>query len=158
MKKNNSGFMLAETLLVTTFVAGTLIYLYIQFMTLNRNYSDSYKYNTVEGLYALSDVADFIKSDATALEYISSNINNLKYIDITNCSLFEERDICEKLLSIENISEIFITTDIVPKSSITGYSNSFMKFIKKINPSGVEPYRIVASFNNKTYATVRFGE
>ena len=30
MKKNNKGFMLFETLVVSTFVLGTLIFLYIQ--------------------------------------------------------------------------------------------------------------------------------
>ena len=158
MKKNNRGFMLAETLLVTTFVAGVLIYLYIQFISLSKNYHDSYNYNTVEDIYALSDVVEFINSDTDALNYIETNIEELKFIDISNCSLFTESDICTKLLSLENINEIFITKNVVPKSSIVGYTSGLMKFIKKINPSGVEPYRIVASFNNNTYATIRFGE
>lgn len=157
MKKNNSGFMLAETLLVTTFVAGVLIYLYIQFISLNNNYQDSYKYNTVEDLYALADIVDFINTDESAKLYIDSNIDNMKYIDISNCSLFSQKDICTKLLSIENVSEIFITKNVVPKSQIVGYTSGLMKFMKKINSSGLEPYRVVASFNNKTYATIRFG-
>lgn len=158
MLKNNKGFMLAETLLVTTFIAGVLIYLYIQFTNLNKNYDDSYNYNTVEDLYALYDVVEFINSDEYAISYIENNITEQKYIDISNCSLFTDSVLCKKLLSLENINEIFITTNTVPKANITDYTSGLMNFINKINPSGIETYRLVASFNNNTYATLRFGE
>ena len=158
MLKNNKGFMLAETLLVTTFIAGVLIYLYIQFTNLNKNYDDSYNYNTVEDLYALYDVVEFINSDEYAISYIENNITEQKYIDISNCSLFTDSVLCKKLLSLENINEIFITTNTVPKANITDYTSGLMNFINKINPSGIETYRLVASFNDNTYATLRFGE
>ena len=158
MLKNNRGFMLAETLLVTTFIAGVLIYLYIQFTNLNKNYGDSYNYNTVEDLYALYDVVEFINSDEYAISYIEDNITEQKYIDISNCSLFTDGTLCKKLLNLENINEIFITTNTVPKANITDYTSGLINFINKINPSGIETYRLVASFNNNTYATLRFGE
>lgn len=158
MLKNNKGFMLAETLLVTTFIAGVLIYLYIQFTNLNKNYDDSYNYNTVEDLYALYDVVEFINSDEYAISYIENNITEQKYIDISNCSLFTDSVLCKKLLSLENINEIFITTNTVPKANIIDYTSGLMNFINKINPSGIETYRLVASFNDNTYATLRFGE
>ena len=47
-KINNKGFVLAETLIVTSFVAGVLLYLFIQFSNLNKNYNNSFKYNTIE--------------------------------------------------------------------------------------------------------------
>ena len=159
MKKiNNRGFMLAETLIVTVFVAGVLIYLYIQFSNLNNSYEDSYVYNTVEGLYALDDVKTYIESDNQVLEYIDTNIEELKYVDITNCSLFTDIDYCESLLESENIKTIFITTNKVPDESIIQYNEEFTTFIKKINKEGNQSYRIVAEFNNYTYATLRFGE
>ena len=157
MKKNNRGFMLAETLLVTTFVAGILIYLYVQFSNLNTKYNEAYTYNTVENMYALVDVIDLIEDDLNALEYIEKNVVEEKYIDISNCSLFTNSDVCKKLLSIENIDEIFITTNIVPKADITSYTKGLNKFTSKINSSGEQPYRLVASFKDDTYATVRFG-
>lgn len=158
MKKKNKGFMLAETLLVTTFVAGLLIYLYIQFTNLNNNYSDSFTYNTVEDVYALSDVVDLIYSDETALNTIDEMVNQEKYIDISNCSLFTNQAKCKKLFELENINEIFITTNAVPKKYISDYSIGLIKFINKINPSGIEMYRLVASFKDNTYATLRFGD
>ena len=158
MKKNEKGFMLAETLLVTAFVAGVLIYLYIQFTSLSGNYSDAYNYNTVEDLYALADVVEFISKDPKALTNIRNNISENKYIDISNCTLFTEQAMCMKLLELENINEIIITTNTIPKDSIKDYSAGFIKFVSRINASNNEPYRVVASFKNNTYATLRFGD
>ena len=134
---NNKGFMLAETLVVTIFVAGILIFLYIQFSNLNNSYEDSYKYNTVEGLYALEDIKLFIEDDEQILQYININIETLKYIDITDCSLFTDRDYCLKLLEFENIKNVFITTNVVPKNSITKYDSEFSTFINKINNANI---------------------
>ena len=158
MKKNNRGFMLAETLVVTTIVAASLIYLYVQFMNLSTKYNESYNYNTVEGLYALNDVVELIKDDAYAYDYISNYLVENKYIDISNCSLFSDEATCRKLFEYEKIQNILITTNTVPKSYIVDYPKNFMEFIKKIEPASIEPYRVIASFDNDTYATIRFGD
>ena len=111
MKKlNNEGFMLAETSIVTTFVAGILIFLFIQFTNLGKAYDDSYIYNTPEGLYALEDIKEYINSDLDLLLYIEENIEIKKYIDLTDCSLFKNKEYCTNLIRIENIDKIFITT------------------------------------------------
>lgn len=158
MKKNNKGFMLAETLVVSTFVSGVLIFLYIQFSNLSKSYEESYKYNTVEGLYALEDVREYLISDKTAYQYINDNINQLMYIDITDCNIFTNKNYCLELLQLENIDSIIVTLNEVPYNNIDGYSEGFYSFLKKINKEGDQTYRLVASFNNSTYATVRFGE
>lgn len=157
-KKVNKGFMLAETLVVTAFVAGILIFLYVQFSNLNNSYDESYKYNTVEGLYALEDIKNYIENDESALNYIEENIESLKYINIEDCSIFTSKDDCLLLLKSENINSIFITTNLIPYNSIDEYSEDFLDFVNKINEEGNQPYRIVAAFNNSTYATLRFGE
>ena len=156
MKKNNLGFMLAETLLVTIFVAGVLIYLYLQFSNLIKNYNDSYKYNSVEELYALEDVVEFIQNDEFAMRYIYNNTSNLHYIDISNCSLFSDPVTCKRLLNYTNVNEIFVTTNTIPKRYVNDYSVGLSRFINKIIPGELEPYRVVASFKNGNYATVRF--
>lgn len=159
MKKiNDDGFMLVETLIVTIFVAGVLIFLYLQFSNLNKSYDESYQYNTVEGLYALEDIKSYIERDQSVLNYIDENIDNLKYIDINDCGIFTSQDDCLLLLKSENIQSIFITMNSIPYNSIDGYNEDFLDFIKKINKDGSQPYRIVAAFNNSTYATLRFGE
>ena len=159
MKKfNNKGFMLAETLIVSVFVSGVLIFLYVQFSKLNNLYDESYIYNTVEGLYALEDIREYIKTDEQVLQYIDTNIDTLKYIDITDCSVFTNKDYCSNLFKLEGIKYIFITTNSTPDNYIKRYDEQFLDFINKINYQGNENYRIVASFDNSTFATIRFGE
>lgn len=159
MKKNNDyGFMLAETLIVTAFVAGVLIFLYFQFSKLSASFNEAYIYNTVEGLYALEDIKEYIESDKQFLEYVTDNIDSLKYIDISNCSNFTESDYCSELLKLEKVKQIFITTNEVPSEYIDSSDKGFDTFINKIGKEGKELYRIVAAFENSSYATIRFGE
>ena len=61
MKKNNRGFLLAESLVVSTFVLTILILLYVQFSNLTTNYKNSYNYNNVESIYDLSSIANYLK-------------------------------------------------------------------------------------------------
>ena len=154
----DKGFMLAETLIVTAFVSAVLIFLFIQFTNLSKAYDESYIYNTVENLYALEDVRDYILSDTKVLEYIDSNIDDLEYYDICDCTLVTNTSYCTNLLNLENIDKIFIAKNLIAKENIKDYEESFLTFIKKINEEGEQPYRLVASFKNNSYATIRFGE
>jgi len=159
VKKNaNRGFVLAETLIVTTFVAGVLIFLFIQFTNLSKNYTDSYKYNTVEGLYALRNIKDYIESDSSAITSIEEKINKDNVLNVTNCSIFTEKNYCLKLLELESVKKIFITSNDFDKDYFNDYDEGFKKFINKINKEGTLKYRLLVEFNNSTYATIRFGE
>lgn len=158
MKKlNNKGFMLAETLIVSTFVAGVLIFLFIQFTNLGKAYDDSYIYNTPEGLYALEDVKEYIDTDSDLLLYIEENISTMKYIDLTDCNLFKNKEYCVNLFKLENIDKVFITTNSFVTEDITGYNEDFNTFISKIVEEGREKYRLVASFKSGMFATMRVG-
>ena len=159
MKKNSTkGFMLAETLVVTTFVAGILIYLFIQFTNLSQNYNDAYSYNTVEGLYSVRNIRDFIIKDVAALTSIDTIIENNGYAEITNCDQFTEKNYCLKLFELENIKEIFITNSNFDKDLFSTSNEGFKKFIKKIKSQDNNKYRILVEFNDSTYTTIRFGE
>lgn len=159
MKKNtNRGFVLAETLIVTTFVAGVLIFLFIQFTNLSKNYTDSYKYNTVEGLYALRNIKEYIETDSVAMAIIEDKTNDDNILNITNCSIFSEKKYCLKLMELENIKRIFATNNDFDKDYFNNYDEGFKKFVNKINKEGTLKYRLLVEFNNSTYATIRFGE
>ena len=159
MKKNNSsGFVLAETLVVTTFVAGMLIFLFIQFTNLSKNYNDTYKYNNVDDLYLLRNVRDYIISDSSALNDIETTINNKKYIDITNCDIFAEKEYCLKLFELDKIKKIIITNNDFDTKTFNSFNEGFKTFVNKIDAYGNEKYRMLVEFNNSRYATIRFGE
>lgn len=157
-KMNNKGFMLAETLIVTTFVAGVLIFIFTQFTTVGSTYEESYRYNTVENLYALEDIKNYILSDVTALELIDNSINPDKIIYITDCSIFTSEDYCKKLFELEGIDQIMISNNYFDPNNISINDEEFLTFIRKIKGSGNQKYRIIASFKNFTYSTIRFGE
>ena len=46
MKKNNRGFTLVETLVVSAFIVGILIFLFSQFSRLKSSYEASFEYYT----------------------------------------------------------------------------------------------------------------
>ncbi len=159
MKKiGNRGFLLAETLIVTTFAAGVLIFIFIQFTNLKQNYEISYKYNTIEGLYALEDIRNYILSDPGIVSKIESSLDSSDYIDIKNCSGFTDIVYCHNLFDIVQIDNIIVTKNDIPNKNIKAFDKPFRDFIKKINGKGNSKYRLIASFNNSTYATLRFGD
>lgn len=159
MKKNkNKGFMLAETLVVTTFVAGILLFTTIQFINLSNGYNENYKYNTVEAMYALNTVKNYILDDSKALDFINNNVTSTNYVNLKSCDMFASEIRCQKLLELEGISEIIIATNKFDKDKIVTYDDEFKNFISKIKKEGTQKYRLIAKFENSVYATVRFGE
>lgn len=156
-KINNDGFMLAETLVVTSFVAGVLIFLFIQFTNISKNYEDNYTYNTVDSLYALEDIKDYLLEDSIAFSTIETELNNKDYINITNCSIFENNDYCLKLFEIENVDQVIVSKNNFNKNNFENNDIDFLTFVKKISVKGNEKFRLIASFKNSTYATLRFG-
>ena len=78
-KMNNKGFLLAESLIVTTFVLTVLIYLFSQFKNLMIEYKKTYQYNTVEDIYNLGSVGKFIYQNKIGL-------NDNKYLYKDNSS------------------------------------------------------------------------
>lgn len=157
-KRIDSGFMLVETLIVTIFVSGVLLFLFIQFSNLSKSYDESFNYNTVEDLYLLNDIVKYIESESNVMTYIENNINTVSHIDLTDCTLFSSNDFCSNLFELANISQIFVSNNNISPNSITEYNIGFKNFIDKIKGTGNQKYRLVASFKNNTYATLRFGD
>ena len=161
MKKNkSSGFMLAETLVVTIFVAGVLIFLFMQFSKLNNSYNEYYIYNTTESLFALDDVKKYIISDNKAYNYIEDNIPQSKFIDITNCdiTIFTNNNYCNKLLELEKVKKIYVLDNTISYKDLDISNDEIKKFINKIDNEGTEIYRLVALFDGGEIATIRFGQ
>lgn len=159
MKKfSNKGFVLVEVLIVTTFVSGILIFLFVQFSNLSKIYNDSYKYNTVEGLYSLDNIKKHIEMDEFFYDKLEELVTTNNYLDITDCSLFSDQKYCLLLFELENINYIYIVNNYFNKNIFYDSSESTKNFINKISGTGEEKYRIVAKFNDFTFATIRFGD
>ena len=147
--------MLAETLVVTTFVAGVLIFLFIQFTRLSNSYNEYYKYNSSEDLYSLARIKFYLENDTTAISYLNTNLTSNGYLDISNCSIVSSARYCRMLLKLENINAIYVTTNPIDASEIELNDEDMLKFIKRIGNDGEETYRLVAKFNDGGFATVR---
>ena len=76
MKKlNNKGFLLVETIVVATFTLTVLIALFLQFKNLLASYNSSYNYNTVEGIYNLNNVKDYISQYQNSANPINKQLD-----------------------------------------------------------------------------------
>lgn len=159
MKKNqNKGFMLIETLLVSTFVLGVLTYLFVQFSALKRSYADDFKYDTVPGLYAIKNINQyFIKQGA--YNTLKTNIGELGYLDFS-CAMISGTA-CSDLLNNVDVEKVYFVKDTLFKNNINTdvlmFSNDdeLYRFSKKINFSDNEnSYHLITKYKDNTYATM----
>jgi hypothetical protein len=179
MKKNVKGFMLFETLVVSTFVLGTLIFLYVQFSAVKRNYDITFKYNTIQDLYYIKNISDILTKDGyqsliTALEaeengfidisaYDNNGEENLEISYYThpeyNLSTFYKKTVN----SIGAKTVLFTNSDITAlqnyiKSS-NEYSNDFKEFIlSRSAENEMAFYRLIVEFDGNTFAEITIGK
>lgn len=171
LKKDKRGFALAETLIVSVVVAGILIYIFIQFSSLKRSYNTSFKYNTVNGLYALEDVANYIKKvEENNMElingYLINEIDNQQYILITKNgeeyednvesyeTVFSDAYATELFNQLE-IKQLIITKENLSELDDSDFDESIKQFIKRIKyDKDTNNYRLIAKFEDNTLANL----
>lgn len=171
MKKiDNKGFLLTELLVTATLVSTVLIFLYTQFYTIKRSYDTSFKYNTVNGLYALDNIRDFLEENDIYI--LTQGLNTTSYIDLvennlqtTNETYFntliQGLNIKYLLFTNQNIEGLIrqINNGTALTSDTNGYED-LKKFIKRIDYDSSDTsnnYRIIAEFNDNTFASILVG-
>jgi len=73
---NKKGFMLAEVLIVSTLLIGTMGFMFIQINSITKAYAREFNYNTVDALYG----AHVLKEYLDTKNYFF-NVNTTKFID-----------------------------------------------------------------------------
>ncbi len=154
MKKREKGFMLVETLVISTLVSTVLVMFYVQFNNIVKNFSNDFKYNNVNDMYAVQNVKEIIMNDdngnfyANLKKILDENINNTSggssnFLEIfTNCTNNSGNSYkitsCEKLSALTNfygIERIIFTKEFVDLTDndyeIINDAN-FEKFIRSI--------------------------
>ncbi len=171
MKKNNRGFLLAESLVVSTFVLTILILLYIQFSNLTTNYKNSYNYNNVESIYSLSSIAKYLEANnndllsklSEAKPYVMIYNKNEETGEIQDCNSEVTTDaFCGTFLNkigaktvIYTYSDISYIQKYISENEDSNIKQSFREFISKVETASVQNKgRIFAEFDNGTYATI----
>lgn len=171
MKKLDSkGFLLTELLVTATLVSTVLIFLYTQFYTIKRSYDTSFKYNTVNGLYALSNVRSFLEENDIYI--LTQGLNTTSYIDLKNDNLqTANTTYFNELMTGLNIKSLIFTNQNIDNlinqinngtalNSDTNEYEDLKKFIKRIdfdNKDTSNNYRIIAEFNDNTFASILVG-
>ncbi len=162
MKKSwDKGFIMAETIVVSTVVIAALLIIYLQFISLNNSYERSVTYNNVNDIYALNNVKKMIMNDD--FYKMTDALDNESYIDITGCpsNYFIEYHYCRALLETTGIKKLILThedtydlnNEIKNKNDI---SQGLRTYIKTISSNKNDKYRLIAEFDG-TYATIKLG-
>lgn len=176
MKKiDNKGFLLVETLVVSTFVLGVLIILFLQFKTLLINYNHTYDYNTVEGVYNLNAVKTYLNEN-------QNNANSLNSILISSEKPYlivydNDNNKCNSSLKLENLNycndmmgDAGFEKVIYTKSEVsvlkrymknegkedTDLNESLRNFINRLDDKKSKN-RLIAEYKNKTFASITYG-
>ena len=165
MKKDNRGFLLAESLVVSTFVLTVLILLYIQFSNLTTNYKNSYNYNNVESIYDLSSVANYLQTNNYNLSaQLTSSMPYVVVYKDGSCNMDAGivDSFCDNLINqmnaktiIYTYSDINIIQDYVSRKEDSNINQKFRDFISRVETNEIQNKgRLFAEFNNNTYATI----
>lgn len=162
-KNNNQGFMLLETLIVSTIILCTLVFLYVQFINIKRNYDISFRYNTIPGLYIAKEFSGILAE--TGYSNLKTTLQTSTYHRI-NCSVDSDinTNLCSKFYDKSNIKQILFVRDDISSfiSELqTGtikdlnIGNDFKKYIIRLNTKkNADQYRIIIEFKNKTYSSI----
>lgn len=179
--KNQKGFLLAESLIVATFVISLLIFLFVQFKNLSVSYDDSFKYNSVEGLYALDNVRTYLKENASEdkkiHEYLTGSKPYLSIYSENACNTeigLRGTGYCKELMEAQNIkSVIFTKAEISAEGGLKRWlktsnftssdrkviSENMKNFILRTDTKEIaHTYRLIAEFNDGSYATFNVGD
>ena len=156
MKKNkHNGFLLAEAFIVSTFVLGVLVYLYIQTKVIINNYNKSASYNTIPGIYITKEIDKYFKY---IYDDVKDELASKEYIDITAYD-----DMMEKFVVAADIKQIIVTLPSMDwdlfdlKNEDKEVDSKFAKYINWVsrNKNGNCNYIIITEFNDDTYASLK---
>ena len=158
MKKN--GFMLAEVLIVSTLLIGVMVFMYTQIRTLTLNYTKSFNYNTVDGLYGARIIKDFLMNENTYKDFDSTTfveIDSINRKDLFN-ALVTELGINKIIITNNNIQVYdYLTNNYNNANSYTGdtsYYEAFITFTVTLREDNNK--HIIVAYNDDTYADYKF--
>ncbi len=155
-KLDKKGFMLTETLIVSTMLIAVLVILYVQFKNVTRSFYESFTYNTVGSSYNLYNAKLYIEQSNYSM--IAEKLKNSSYVDLTNCpgTYFTNTDYCETLFNKLGIKKLIMTNEnLYDLTKNNDFDSKFDDFLNNINYENKDGYHLVSSFNDGTYASIK---
>lgn len=141
MKKNNKGFMLAETIIVTVIVATIMVSLYVAFNKVYSAYTLKNKYTDIDLLYAANAVQDYLIDNLTLNDIVKDITNEYDPVDLKDPDKLNDT-YCTNIFTnyhIEHMYMIKLGSD--PKASnitdkLTTLNQTFIDYINYLETSG----------------------
>ena len=165
--KNNKGFLLAESLVVSTFVLTVLIFLFVQYQNLMTTYKNNTDYNNPEAIYNLGSASEYFSADNSKLVSLSNNLGSNAYIKVydknsgCNASL-GLGTFCDSLFAATGAKKVIYTSSNLTtlknyiKNNSDNYLNQSLRdFIKRLDADEIDGKgRLIAQFDNGYFATI----
>lgn len=166
--KNNRGFLLAESLVVSTFVLTVLIFLFVQYQNLMTTYKNNTDYNNPEAIYNLGSFGQYLNADPSRLTSLSNSLGSNAYIRVYDkssggCNVnLGLGTFCDTIFNAAGAKKvIYAGSDLTNlknyiKNNDDSYLNQSLRdFIRRIDADAIENKgRLIAQFDNGYYATV----
>lgn len=166
--KNNRGFLLAESLVVSTFVLTVLIFLFVQYQNLMTTYKNNTDYNNPEAIYNLGSFGQYLNADPSRLTSLSNSLGSNAYIRVYDkssggCNVnLGLGTFCDTIFNAAGAKKvIYVGSDLTNlknyiKNNDDSYLNQSLRdFIRRIDADAIENKgRLIAQFDNGYYATV----
>ncbi len=161
MKKNSKGFTLIETLLVSTFVIGTLVYLYVQFSNIKKTYDISFTRDTIPSLYYVQNIVSYLEN--TDISDITKALTTKEYVEIESCVFTTSAsDYCKRLMWLADVKKAVVVKDDLSKlkeqlqtKSSNLFSETMDQYILSLSTSRFAKNRLVVEFNDGTVASLQ---
>lgn len=148
MKKNNKGFMLAEVFIVSSFVLGVLVYMFVQTNSIMRNYNRSFSYDTVQGLYITNEVKKFLNYSGYDKGELANACDSYQIFNVDDYYF-------NHMKQLTNIKTVIIGNLDYIKENATNDSNISVKeknYIKYLGEK--DKCVLLLEFNDDTYASL----
>ncbi len=166
-KTDNTGFALTETLIVSVFILGVLVYMFVQFSALRQNYDNSFTYNTVPGIYGAYHVKNYILNQERGVfsSTISKNVKTLDnhHENITLCEFASgtnSKNFCQDLFQKLKVKTVLVVEDDLTNfkeylKTDSTYSETLKQFLNHLEGHpGSSDYRIIVEYQDGTCASV----
>ena len=151
--KNNKGFVMTETLVVTMFLVTIFSFIYVSIVPLMGKYEDMIdREQDIDIVYKLYNLRKLILADDNSDTLAGASFNNLTNNGVSDfCNKFSRQTFCSSLLEYLELTDfIFIySNDILSDlETVNGISTVMGEYISKYQNM---PDRVVILLDNSTH-------
>ncbi len=160
LKNQQKGFLLIEAIVVITFVAGILFFLFIQFNTLFQQYGKDFNYNTVDGVYRAKELRTFLLNTDFS-DLIFELQDNQIFYEFSDCTFANDISLCNHFIEALDIKKSYmVNEDITGFQTYVKSSKAFgdlENYIFHIEYYRDDPgYRLIIEYNDGSFASINF--